>query len=115
MKGWGLHMRRCETDPLRCIEACIENRSIERETTVYTLYIRLSLSRLACVVYSVYSVYSVYTIQRIQCTTLYTPSTPVHRRLRASRAKVRVRSGSAFAHRGPPRRLPRRSRSTTPP
>ena len=50
---------RCETDPLRCIEACIENRPIERETTVYTLYIRLSLSRLACVVYS-YTAYTRY-------------------------------------------------------
>ena len=54
-----------ETDPIArdrpVIEACIENRPIERETTVHTVYIRLSLSRLACVVYSVYS-YTAYTV-----------------------------------------------------
>ena len=68
-----------EIDPLRaacCIEACIENRSIEREIAVYKLYSGHSLRRLGCAVYSVFTLYSVYKIQRIQYTTQHPPHMP---------------------------------------
>ena len=62
MKRWGLRRAcQCETGPLHCIKACVENRSIERGTTVYRIYLvqrSLSFSQLACVIYSVTAIYT---------------------------------------------------------
>ena len=57
-----------DADPLCCIEACMENRSIERESALYRLYSGLSLCRIQRI--QRVQLYSVYTIQHIQCTTL---------------------------------------------
>ena len=64
-RGWRSCTTVRETDPSCCIEACIENRSIEREIALYRLYSTHSLSRPGCTLYSVYSYtrYSVYSIQ----------------------------------------------------